>query len=324
MFERYTEKARRTIFFGRYEASQFGSPYIESEHLLLGVLRENKSLVNTFLHSYGALETLRKEVEAQTVIREKVSTSVDLPLSNECKRILAYAAEEAEKLSHKFIGTEHLFLGILREQDCFAAKLLRERDISLENARQQISNSPPEQLGTTPKSKGLPSGYTSPRLLYNGAAETLVLELRAASPFLLPSRLFARHKDKEAYEQIGSPAEDVSYESLVTCQSLPIVVFNSLKWRKSGGDWDGAYSFDLNTKELEVCVSREKLRLSGPHGRLWISELVSLSEDARTLYVKIGVEKIVSSGGVVHYHFAKVDLPDQEVTLLSPLLDIRF
>ena len=72
MFERYTEKARRTIFFGRYEASPFGSPYIESEHLLLGVLRENRSLVNTFLHSYGALETLRKEVEAQTVIREKV------------------------------------------------------------------------------------------------------------------------------------------------------------------------------------------------------------------------------------------------------------
>src|SRR5204863_8052825 len=77
MFERYTEKARRTIFFGRYEASQFGSPYIESEHLLLGVLRENKALVTTFLHSYGGLEALRKEVEAQTVIREKASTSVD-------------------------------------------------------------------------------------------------------------------------------------------------------------------------------------------------------------------------------------------------------
>ena len=116
MFERYTEKARRTIFFGRYEASQFGSPYIESEHLLLGLLREDKGLANTFLRLHAALESIRKQVEEQTVFREKVSTSVDLPLSNECTRILAYATEEADKLSQKFVGTGHLFLGVLREQ----------------------------------------------------------------------------------------------------------------------------------------------------------------------------------------------------------------
>src|SRR5215469_6938086 len=221
MFERYTEKARRTIFFGRYEASQFGSPYIESEHLLLGLLREDKSLANTFLHSHGAVESIRKQVEGNTVIREKVSTSVDLPLSNECKRILAYAAEEADKLSHKVIGTGHLFLGVLREQDCFAAKLLHERGIGLEMARERIGSIPPEQLGRTFRSPGLPSGYTSHKLLYNNAAEMLILELRAISVFVLPTRLFTRHKGKEAYEQIGSPAEDVSYESPVTCQGLP-------------------------------------------------------------------------------------------------------
>ena len=88
------------MFFGRYEASQFGSPYIESEHLLLGLLRENKALADTFLHSHGGMESLRKQVEGHTTIREKVST-VDLPISDECKRILAYAAEEADKLSHK-------------------------------------------------------------------------------------------------------------------------------------------------------------------------------------------------------------------------------
>jgi hypothetical protein len=324
MFERYTEKARRTIFFGRYEASQFGSPYIESEHLLLGLLRENKALANTFLHSHGAVESIRKQVEAQAVIRHKVSTSVDLPLSNECKRILAYAAEEADKFSHKFIGTEHLFLGVLREQDCFAAKLLRERGIALEMAREQIGSNPTEQLGPTPKSPGLPSGYTSHKLLYNSAAETLILELSASSSFLLPTRLFTRYKEKEAYEQIGSPGEDVSYESPVTCESLPIVVFNSLKWGKTGGDWEGVYSFNLSTKELEVCVSPQKLRFSDAHGRLCIRELVSLSEDARTLYVNIGVEKIVSDGGAVHYYLAKVDFGDQQVSLLSRLLDIRF
>ena len=324
MFERYTEKARRAIFFGRYEASQFGSPYIESEHLLLGLLREDKSLSNTFLHSYGALESIRKQVEGQTVIGEKVSTSVDLPLSNECKRILAYAAEEGDMLSHKFIGTGHLFLGVLREQDCFAAKLLRERGIALEMAREQIASTAPEQLGRIPKSPGLPSGYTSHKLLYNNTAEALILELRASSVFVLPTRLFTRHKDKEAYEQIGSPAEDVSYESPVTCEGFPVVVFNSFKRAKTGGEWEGAYSFNLSTRELAVCVSPEKLRLSEAHGRLWISELISLSGDARTLYVNIGVEKTVSGGGIVHYYLAKVDFADQQVTLLSQLLDTRF
>ena len=89
MFERYTEKARRVIFFARYEASQFGSPYIETEHLLLGMLREDKALTNRFLRSHSSVESIRKQIDAHTTIREKVSTSVDLPLSNECKRILA-------------------------------------------------------------------------------------------------------------------------------------------------------------------------------------------------------------------------------------------
>jgi hypothetical protein len=111
MFERYTEKARRVIFFARYEASQFGSPYIETEHLLLGLLREDKALTNRFLRSHASVESIRKQIEAHTTIREKVSTSVDLPLSNECKRVLAYAAEEAERLGHKHIGTEHLAAG---------------------------------------------------------------------------------------------------------------------------------------------------------------------------------------------------------------------
>ena len=324
MFERYTEKARRTIFFGRYEASQFGSPYIESEHLLLGLLREDKALANTFLHSHGAVESIRKQVEGQTAIREKASTSIDLPLSNECKRILTYAAEEADKLSHKFIGTGHLFLGVLREQDCFAAKLLRERGIALEMAREQIGSNPPERLGPTPKSLGLPAGYTSHRLLYNNAAETLILELRASSMFLLPTRLFVRHKDKEAYEQIGSPAEEVSYESPVTCESLPLAMFNSLKRGKMGADWEGVYSYNLNSKELKLCISPEHLRFSEAHGRLWIAELVSLSEDAQTVCVNIAVEKIVSGGGIIHYYLAKVDLRDQQVSLLSRLLDTRF
>ena len=142
MFERYTEKARRGIFFARYEASQFGSPYIETEHLLLGLLREDKAMTNRILRALGAVDSIRREIEKNTTVREKTSTSVDLPLSNEAKRVLAYAAEEAERLGHKHIGTEHLLLGLLREEGCFAAQILKERGIELDAIRESVAKSP--------------------------------------------------------------------------------------------------------------------------------------------------------------------------------------
>jgi ATP-dependent Clp protease ATP-binding subunit ClpC len=116
VFERFTEKARRVIFFARYEASQFGSPYIESEHLLLGLLRESKAFsARLFASSPGAIDKVRKQIEGHATFGEKFPTSVDLPLSEECNRILLYASKEAEGLAHKHIGTEHLLLGMLRE-----------------------------------------------------------------------------------------------------------------------------------------------------------------------------------------------------------------
>src|SRR6201992_3641587 len=155
MFERYTEKARRVIFFARYEASQFGSPYIETEHLLLGLLREDKALTNRFLRSHASVESIRKQIEGHTTIREKVSTSVDLPLSNECKRVLAYAAEEAERLSHKHIGTEHLLLGLLREEKCFAAEILHERGLRLLAIREELARATQEKAPPSQRNREL-------------------------------------------------------------------------------------------------------------------------------------------------------------------------
>ena len=156
MFERYTEKARRVIFFARYEASQFGSPFIETEHLLLGLLREDKQLANRFLRSHAAVESIRKQIEGHTTVREKVSTSVDLPLSHECKRVLAYGAEEAERLNHKHIGTEHLLLGLLREEKCFAAEILHERGLRLATIREELQRSQSEKVAANrPKESSL-------------------------------------------------------------------------------------------------------------------------------------------------------------------------
>ena len=145
MFERYTERARRVIFFGRYEASQFGSTTIETEHLLLGLLREDKNLANRFVGEHVSAEQIRQEAQVRIPTREKVATSIDLPLSAECKRILAYAAEEAERLAHRHIGTEHLFLGILREQNCGAAQILNGHGLQLDTIREELARSRNEQ-----------------------------------------------------------------------------------------------------------------------------------------------------------------------------------
>src|SRR5687767_15641568 len=132
MFERYTEKARRVIFFARYEASQFGAPAIEPEHLLLGLMREDKTLTGRFFpRAQVSIESIRKEIEGRTLLREKISTSVELPLAPETKHVLAYAHEESDRLQHRHIGTEHLLLGLLREERSMAAEILYERGLRL-------------------------------------------------------------------------------------------------------------------------------------------------------------------------------------------------
>src|SRR5690348_8650537 len=139
MFERYTERARRVLFFARYEASQLGSISIETEHLLLGLIREGKGLTSRiFARSHLSLENIRKDIEGRTVFREKVSTSVEIPFSAETKRVLQYAAEEADRLLHNYIGTEHLLLGILREERSVAASILMEKGMQLNTVREDI------------------------------------------------------------------------------------------------------------------------------------------------------------------------------------------
>lgn len=164
MFNRYTEKARRVIFHARYEASMFGSPYIESEHLLLGLVNENHVLANRLVRAGKSVDEIRRHIELRTPTRATISTSVDLPLSNECKRILADAAEEAERAHHQHIGTEHLVAGVLREERCFAAELLRKYGVSLDDARNDIEGSRPDASWIGDPSVGLRAGFGSGRV----------------------------------------------------------------------------------------------------------------------------------------------------------------
>lgn len=152
MFERFTEKAKRSIFFGRYEASWLASGYIETEHLLLGLLREDKALASELLRSFTTLEQIRKRIEEHAAPSAKIPTSVDLPLTRESKRVLSYAAEESERMKHGHIGTAHLLVGLLREEGCFAAQLLRGEGLTLDSAREWVRQSemPPDKNQPAP------------------------------------------------------------------------------------------------------------------------------------------------------------------------------
>lgn len=142
MFERFTEKARRTIFFARYEAGTLGSPFIEPEHLLLGLLRECP-VVRSLLKLHTA-DALRRKLQQGE--HEKIPASVDLPLSDPGKRVLAFAAEEARGFGHAHIECGHLFAGILRLDAGPVRAFLREQsgdpDQLLERVRERLQNRP--------------------------------------------------------------------------------------------------------------------------------------------------------------------------------------
>ena len=138
MFERYTEGARRVIFFARYEASQYGCEHIEAEHILLGLFRQDKELVRSYCKDLS-VDDVRRLVDVHAPTRPPTSTSIDLPLSDPSKRVLAYAAEEAERLAHKNIATKHLLLGLLREEKSHAAEILRGCGLRLDALREEVA-----------------------------------------------------------------------------------------------------------------------------------------------------------------------------------------
>lgn len=139
MFERYTERAKRVLFYSRYEATEIGGRTIETEHLLLGLLREGKGVTSQiFARAELSHEIVRQRIASAMGERERMPASVEIPFSKETKRILSQAAEEADTLGHSHIGSEHLLLAVLHEPESVAGKLLHEAGLEVELVRQEI------------------------------------------------------------------------------------------------------------------------------------------------------------------------------------------
>ncbi|MFZ1701930.1 MAG: ATP-dependent Clp protease ATP-binding subunit [Pyrinomonadaceae bacterium] len=141
MFERYTERSRRVIFFARYEALQYGSQVIAPEHVLLGLMREDKTLSARFFPFRHVLtvDSIRRDVEERIAVKERIPQSSELHLSAATKQILFYANDESRQLRNRHIGPEHLLLGIVREEKSVAAEILLGYGLRLEDVRDEMS-----------------------------------------------------------------------------------------------------------------------------------------------------------------------------------------
>jgi uncharacterized protein (TIGR03435 family) len=139
MFQRLSERARRVLFFAHNESSQLGSMSIDTEHLLLGLIRESKGLTNRLFADAGiALDDIRDEVLRRVPARSKTSTSAEIPFSAAATRVLQHAAQEADRLLRDYVGTEHVLLGLLSEHGSVAADVLTSRGLRLDRVREQI------------------------------------------------------------------------------------------------------------------------------------------------------------------------------------------
>ncbi len=141
MFERFTEKGRKIILYAREEAERRNSEFLDTEHLLLAILKEEESIPVAILRKVGiAPENLRYEIEKKIASEGNLLTYGEIPFSPRAKKVLEYAIEEARLLGHPYIGSEHLFLGLIKEEEGIAGKILRSFGINLLAARQLTIN----------------------------------------------------------------------------------------------------------------------------------------------------------------------------------------
>src|SRR5437016_6051390 len=138
MWQRFTERARRVVFFDQEEAGRLGENYASTEHLLLGLVRENDSVAARIIDIMGvSLGRIRTEVESQ-VTRGNGRLGQDMQLTPRAKRVIDLAYEEARTLSNNYIGTEHLLVGLIREREGLAGRVLSKLGVDLEQTRKVV------------------------------------------------------------------------------------------------------------------------------------------------------------------------------------------
>lgn len=231
MFERYTERARRVIFFARHEAAALGSSAIGAEHLLLGLLREGGGVTGQILgRGQVSSEGVRKEVEARGLAPGPTPSSVDIPLAPATKATLQHAAEEARRMNLPYIGTEHILLGLLQEQEGLAAGILGAKGLRLEDVREEVRLLSQARDGSARAAEALPklaeflAGLEERRAAYHLAAfrgeairvEVAVPDERWVATFFADGRVAV-----EVFEASGSVQDEAALARLLDRLGAP-------------------------------------------------------------------------------------------------------
>jgi ATP-dependent Clp protease ATP-binding subunit ClpC len=138
MWQRFTERARKVIFYAQEEAQRMGESQVGPEHLLLGLIRENDSVAARILDRLGvSMQRIRSEIERYAP-RGDARPGQEMQLTARAKRVIDLAYDEARQLNNNYIGTEHLLLGLIREGEGLAARVLHKLGVDLERARREV------------------------------------------------------------------------------------------------------------------------------------------------------------------------------------------
>ena len=141
MYERFTDRARKVMQLANQEAQRFNHEYVGTEHVLLGLIKEGSGVAANVLRNLDVdLRKIRNEVEKIVQAGPEMVTMGKLPQTPRAKKVIEYAIEEARNLNHNYVGTEHLLLGLLREQEGVAAQVLMNLNLKLEEVREEVLN----------------------------------------------------------------------------------------------------------------------------------------------------------------------------------------
>ncbi|MGI9456519.1 MAG: Clp protease N-terminal domain-containing protein, partial [Aeoliella sp.] len=141
MYERFTDRARKVMQLANQEAQRFNHEYIGTEHVLLGLIKEGSGVAANVLKNLDVdLRKIRLEVEKLVQSGPDMVTMGRLPQTPRAKKVIEYSMEEARNLNHNYVGTEHILLGLLREQEGVAAQVLMNLGLKLEEVREEVLN----------------------------------------------------------------------------------------------------------------------------------------------------------------------------------------
>ena len=181
MFERFTDRARKVMGLANQEAQRLNHEYIGTEHILLGLVKEGSGVGANVLKNLDVdLRKVRLEVEKLVKAGPEMVTMGKLPQTPRAKKVIEYAIEEARSLNHNYVGTEHLLLGLLREQDGVAAQVLRNLGLKLDEVREEVLN----LLGASGENAGASSGEEGFASAGGGAATGEARKGKSRTPAL--------------------------------------------------------------------------------------------------------------------------------------------